>query len=289
MKSAVRKDRGCHSSAWHRLALLLLLTLALPLPAAAQGESLQADTSDREIAIESDFTGARIVVFGAVENSLQPAANSGYYDVIVIIRGPAETVVTREKERVAGIWINGRAEAFVDVPSFYAALSTRPLDEIADEAVLRRQGIEFHPKPQGENQPAVPDNFEKALIGLKKKESLYVVEPFAVAFLGKSLFRGTVLLPANVKVGDYSAQLYLFHDGKLLSQHRTSIVVQRAGLERDLTSLAYNRPWLYGVLSVLTRSHLRSARLEPFQPELRVRPASRREAGPMRPDSRVRN
>lgn len=233
------------------LVLTLALWLASTVPAAAQPrESLQADTSDREIAIESDFTGARIVVFGAVDNSMQPAANSGYYDVIIIIRGPAETVITREKERFAGIWMNGRSEAFVDVPSFYAALSTRPLDEIADESVLRRHGIEFNPKPQGENHPAPPDDFEKALIDLKQKDMLYVVEPFAVVFLGKSLFRGTVSLPANVRVGNYSAQIHLFRDGRLLSQHRTEIVVQKAGFERDLTALAYERPWVYGLLSV---------------------------------------
>lgn len=236
-------------------SLVLVLTLWLLLAASAEAqppESLQADTSDREIAIESDFTGARIVVFGAVDNSMQPAANSGYYDVIIVIRGPAETVVTREKERVAGIWMNGRSEAFVDVPSFYAALSTRPLDEIADEGLLRRHGIEFNPKPQDETNPPPPDEFEKALIDLKRKDNLYIVEPFAVVFLGKSLFRGTVSLPANVRVGNYSAQLYLFHDGKLLSQQRKEIVVQKAGFERDLAALAYNRPWVYGLLSVLT-------------------------------------
>ena len=231
--------------------LAVLLALASQRPSAEPRESIQADTSDREIAIESDFTGARITVFGAVDNSRQEAANSGYYDVIMVIRGPAETVVARKKQRIAGIWMNGRSAAFDHVPSFYAALSTRPLDEILDENALRRHGIEFNPKPQRGDLPPPPDEFENAIIDAKKKERLYVIEPFAVAFLGASLFRGTIKLPAKVRVGTYSADVYLFHDGKLLSQHRTSLFVHKAGIERELTALAYNQPWVYGLLSVV--------------------------------------
>ena len=181
------------------LLTVMLTALALPGVAQAQRETIQADTSDRDIAIGSDFTGARITVFGAVDNSRQPAANSGYYDVIIVIRGPSETVIARAKERVAGIWVNGRSEAFEEVPSFYAALSTRPLDEIADDAALRRYGIEFNPKPQsGEASPA-PDEFENAVIEAKKRERLYLIQPFSVAFLGTSLFRGTIALPTKVR------------------------------------------------------------------------------------------
>jgi len=245
LRRTVLRFLGC-------LIAATLLTAAQPDdPAAAERETIQTDTSDREIAIESDFTGARITVFGAVDNSKQEAANSGYYDVIMIIRGPAETVVAREKERVAGIWMNGRAASFNHVPSYYAALSTRPLDEIADENTLRRYGIEFNPKPQiGDNVPP-PNEFERAIIEAKKRERLYVIDPFAVAFLGTSLFRGTVVLPAKVRVGNYSAEVYLFHQGKLLSQHNSTLRVHKAGIERQLTALAYDRPWIYGLLSVL--------------------------------------
>jgi uncharacterized protein (TIGR02186 family) len=247
--------RSCvPSSPSFRQAVLALALLAASLSGSAAAEenreSIQVDTSDREIAIESDFSGAKITVFGAVDNSRQEAANSGYYDIIIVIRGPSETVVAREKERVAGVWINGRSSSFSHVPSFYAVLSTRPLDEIADETLLRRYGIEFNPKASSGDDVPPPDEFEKAIIEAKKQEQLYLVDPFAVAFLGKSLFRGTVTLPAKVKVGNYSAEVYLLREGKLLNQHNTSLRVHKAGIERELTALAYNRPWIYGMLSV---------------------------------------
>lgn len=241
--------------AFARYVVLVLMALMPPL-AWAQGagetgaESIQVDTSDREIAIESDFSGAKITVFGAVDNSRQLAANSGYYDIIIVIRGPSEDVVARKKERVAGIWVNGRSANFSHVPSFYAVLSTRPLDEIAEESLLRRYGIEFNPKAAVGSSAQPPNAFESAIIDAKRKDQLYIEDPFAVAFLGKSLFRGTVTLPSKVKVGNYSAEVYLLREGKLLNQHNSSLRVHKAGIERQLAALAYNRPWIYGLLSV---------------------------------------
>ena len=218
--------------------------------ARAQTESIEVDMSAHEIAIKSDFTGAEIVVFGAVDGSRQTAAPSGYYDVIMVIRGPVHSVVTRKKERVAGVWVNGASESF-NVSSFYAVLSTRPLDEIASAQTLRWHGIEFNPKPQGADGPPPPDAFEEALVRLKGQQALYVEKPFAVTFLGRSLFRGNITLPTQVAEGQYSAQVYLLQGGKLLSRDDVSLTVQKEGIERVLYTLAYQRPWLYGLLSVL--------------------------------------
>ena len=216
----------------------------------AQTEAVEVDMSAREIAIKSDFNGAEIVVFGAVDASKQPAAASGYYDVIMVIRGPVHSVITRKKERVAGIWVNGESESF-NVSSFYAVLSTRPLDEIVSAQTLRWHGIEFNPKPQGPDGSPQPDAFEEALIRLKGQQALYVKKPFAVAFLGRSLFRGNVTLPTKVAEGQYTAQVYLFQSGNLVSRDEVSLTVRKEGIERILYTLAYQRPWLYGVISVL--------------------------------------
>src|SRR5262245_50311965 len=43
-------------------------------------ESLEADVSARNIAVTSNFNGTEILVFGAVDGSQQPSAESGYYD-----------------------------------------------------------------------------------------------------------------------------------------------------------------------------------------------------------------
>lgn len=230
--------------------LVLAATLFRIAPALAQSESVELDTSTREISIEPDFNGADIVIFGSVDNSKQEAGGSAYYDIVVVIRGPAETVVSRRKERVAGIWLNGASRSFDKVPSFYGVLSTRPISDITDPDTLRRFDIEFDPTPlQEEKTP--PDDFEKALLRIKEREGLYVKEPRGVVFLSRSLFRATIRMPAQVQEGTYTAQIYLFHAGKLLSWDKSLLEVRKAGIERYLHTLALHRPWIYGMLAVL--------------------------------------
>ena len=99
-------------------------------------ETVQADVSTRNVAVTSSFTGTEIVVFGAVDNSRQPGAESGYYDIVVVIEGTPSRVAVRKKARIGGIWLNTRNANYDGVPSYYAIWSTRPLDEIASEATM---------------------------------------------------------------------------------------------------------------------------------------------------------
>lgn len=215
----------------------------------AQNENVELDTSLREISIGSDFRGADIVIFGAVDDSKQEHAGSQYYDIVIVIRGPLETVITRRKENYLGIWVNGESRKFENVPSFYGVLSTKPLDEIADPSVFRRLYIELDPT-SFDKKPIAPDEFEEALIRLKTQQGLYVQHPEGVKFLSKSLYRASLELPIGVAEGDYSVRLYLFHDRKLLSWDQSIVEVKKAGIERYLYTMAYNRPYAYGVLAV---------------------------------------
>src|SRR5215470_13090895 len=58
-------------------------------------EQVEADISARNIPVTASFDGVEIVVFGAVDNSRQPSAESGYYDVIVVIEGVPGRIVAR--------------------------------------------------------------------------------------------------------------------------------------------------------------------------------------------------
>ena len=72
--------------------------------------------------------------------------------------GPRQTLVTRRKERVLGIWVNVDSRAFVDVPSYLAVLSNRPLDDIADAETLRRLqlGLDNYPAAAARSAPTSP-------------------------------------------------------------------------------------------------------------------------------------
>ena len=77
----------------------------------------------------SSFTGTAIVLFGTVEPDT-PASRrrTSGYDLPPPSPARRQTLVTRKKERMLGIWTNVDSRTFVNVPSYLAVLSTRPID-----------------------------------------------------------------------------------------------------------------------------------------------------------------
>ena len=220
-------------------------------------ESVQADVSARNVPVTSSFHGTEIVIFGAVDNSQQPSAESGYYDVLIVVEGVPGRIVVRRKNNVAGLWLNTSSATFDVVPSYYAIASTRPIDEITTEEFRATHGVGFQHlrfmpafgQPQALSTEDLRE-FKQAIIRLKQKQGLYIQDNFRVAFIGKSLFRATIELPANVTVGPFDTRVYLFHDEKLLSQYSVRLNLEREGLERYLHRFAFGSPTLYGLVTV---------------------------------------
>ncbi len=50
-------------------------------------------------------------------------------------------MVTRKKERVLGIWTNMDSRTFVNVPSYLAVLSTRPIEQFATADMIRQMQL----------------------------------------------------------------------------------------------------------------------------------------------------
>lgn len=227
-------------------------------PAPEARETVQADVSSRSVSITSSFTGTEIIIFGAVDNSRQSSAESGFYDVVIVVEGTPTRLVARKKSNV-GIWLNTASITFQSVPSYYAILSTRPLDEIADPIILRDNDIGFEhvrmtPISGWESGVTTGEleDFKSAVIRIKQRERLYVERPVGgVAFIGRSLFRASLELPANVPVGPLVARVYLFREGRLLHTFTSRVMLRREGLEHWLHSFAFGQPLFYGVFTVM--------------------------------------
>jgi uncharacterized protein (TIGR02186 family) len=230
----------------------------LVVPPEIPQEKVEADISTRTLAVTTGFTGHEIVVFGAIDNSQAPQDEAGYYDVVVVVEGTPFPIVARRKSDVGGVWINTSSVNFSSVPSYYAIASTRPIEEIAGPAVLERHAIGFrHIKmvPAGTSGARFKDfelaAFRAAVVRLKKKANLYVTEPEGVTFAGRSLFRSTIALPANVPVGPLVARTYLFRNGEVVSAHIARVTLHRAGIERLVHNFAFVHPMSYGIFAVL--------------------------------------
>lgn len=238
----------------------LLLAFALLLvtsPAPLRAESMLADLSDRAIRITSNFTGSRIVVFGMIQRDGLTVSRAEPYDLVIVVRGKDETLVSRKKERVAGIWINNKSHVYENAPNFYALASNRKLEDIAHQSVLTKLQLGTNTlllpdtfKP-GDPLPTY-DTFREAALRLRREEGLYRDDFSTIVFLEDSdLFRATVDIPANVAVGTYDVSLYLFRGGSLLHSKTQPMTVSKFGFEQITYSLAINHGFVYGLLSVL--------------------------------------
>jgi uncharacterized protein (TIGR02186 family) len=215
-------------------------------------ESVQADVSTRNVPVTSNFAGTEIVVFGAVDHSRQSSAEAGLYDVVIVVVGTPTRLTVRKKGKVVGLWLNTDAITFDSVPSYYAIASTRPLDEVASPEVLKSTGIGFEYVPMelaksAEKRTAADVRaFRQAIVGLKNKDRLYTINEYAVAFIGRSLFRASIDVPANVVVGPFETRVFLFRNGELLSQYNARLELHRQGFEELTYGLAFRRPLIYG-------------------------------------------
>ncbi len=222
-------------------------------------ELVQADVSSRSVGITSGFTGTEIIVFGAVDHSRQSSAASGFYDVVIVVEGTPTRLVARKKNNPLGVWLNSASITFQSVPSYYAILSTRPLDEVADPIILRDNDIGFEhvrmtPISGWETGVSTADleEFKAAVVRIKQRDGLYVERKVGgVTFIGRSLFRASVSLPANVPVGPLVARVHLFREGRLLHTFTSRVMLQREGLEHFLHSFAFGQPFFYGIVTVL--------------------------------------
>ena len=247
--------------------LLLTLLFILLTTSAARTESLIVTLSDRTVDITSNFTGSAITVFGAVRRDASTVPRASDYDVVVTVVGPETDRVTRLKDRVVGIWINRHARTFEDVPSAYTVLSNRPVDEIAHPALLRRFQIGIEqvlPRDEEDEEAAVdaneetpsrgaPDDhvFERAFLRLQREAQVYHEDPAAVSVIDNTLFRARAEFPADVPLGLFDVNVYLFSGGVLLAEERVGILVRKTGFEQYIFRMSQRDQLMYGAIAVL--------------------------------------
>ena len=235
------------------LTLPLALALAsLPQLTGAE-EQIVTGLSQNRVEITANYDGSNILIYGAVKRTAPPPEGPRL-EVIVTVEGPAQPLVLRRKEKVAGIWINQSAVTISSAPSFYAVSTTGPFTEILSHTddlryrislpqVIRAIGITA--------EAADSPDFVEALKRIRMNEDRYHIAIGRVQLLQETLFRADVELPANLSDGNYKVRLFILRGGQVIDRQDRYIGVRKAGMERDLFNLAHEQPLLYGVISLL--------------------------------------
>ncbi|TLP43797.1 MULTISPECIES: TIGR02186 family protein [Cohaesibacter] len=219
-------------------------------------ESIVSDMSDRVIRINSNFTGSQIVVFGMIERDANTVSRGAPYDLVIVVRGWDQNLVSRRKERVVGVWVNTKKRAYANAPNFYVMATNRKLEDIAHPALLSKLQIGsdyllLPPTGIDSSQFSTYDPFREAALRLKRQKGLYRDDLSSITFLNDSMFRSTVDIPANVEVGRYDVTVYLFRGGALLHSQTQPLNVAKSGFEQVTYNLAQKQSFIYGLLCVL--------------------------------------
>jgi uncharacterized protein (TIGR02186 family) len=230
----------------------LLLALVAPLLIAADKPLLVPDISARQVQIRYSFTGAQLLLFGAI---IYPGgrAPSSTADIVVVLRGPVQPILVREKQKIAGIWMNADSNRFRSAPSYYAVASSRPIAELVDErtAAIYEMGLQnLQLSPGGGALPDKERRFEAGLLDLRRRERLYSENPRGVEITDGVLYRATITIPSQVPVGTYTAETFLIDHGRVLAAATRDIQISKSGFERFVALAAHRHDFLYGLVSV---------------------------------------
>jgi len=231
---------------------VLLLLLLAPATLGASKPRLVPDVSQSRIEIRYQFTGVELLLFGAI---LYPGgrAPAEQADIAVVVKGPVQPLVVREKQKVAGIWMNVESARFRSAPSFYAVASSRPLAKLVDDRAaaiyeLGLRNLQLSPGPG--STPEVQRRFESGLVELMQRRGLYVEDPKGVVITDGVLYRGRIRIPAQVPVGNYTAETFLIKDGRVLAGATRDIRIEKLGFERWVAQAANRWSLAYGIVAV---------------------------------------
>jgi len=236
----------------NRLGILFFLALVPMLMGQARPRLVPA-VDQEQIEIIYSFTGADLMVYGAIlyPNGRVPDEP---VDIVVVLKGPEQSILVREKQQRMGIWMNFAQARFRSAPAYYALASARPIDEIVDErtAAIYELGIDsLQLSPASANPQDEAQRFNDGIVELRGRNDLYAEQLGAVEVTEGVLYSARIDIPARVPVGEYTAETFLIQDGRVLAGEVREIQINKSGFERFVATAAAEQGFLYGLAAVL--------------------------------------
>lgn len=229
------------------LALLALLALS-----GARDPILVPEVSQHEVRLRQGFTGTELLLFGAILDPQGTRAGQDY-DIVVVLKGPTQSIVVREKQKVAGMWINAESAEFRSAPAYFAVASSRPIHEIVDDrtGAIYELGLRWlQLSPIGVIDPEQQRRFAAGLVDLQSRAGLYQQVEGGVTISEQVLYQARLSLPSNVPQGTYIAETFAISKGRVVASASSSVEVRKLGFERAVALFAEQQSFLYGLLAV---------------------------------------
>jgi uncharacterized protein (TIGR02186 family) len=230
----------------------LVLAVLAPIVLGQAQPRLVPEVSNSQIEIRYSFTGEELLLYGAI---IYPDGRTpeGVSDIAVVIKGPLERIVVREKQKVFGIWMNVGRTRFRSAPAFYAVASSRPILDMVDErtAAIYELGVgNLQLSPGGGAGTDELRRFEAGLIDLRRRAGLFAEEPGAVRITDGVLYTARISIPARVPIGTYTVETFLIRDRRVIAVAEREIRIEKLGFEGFVARAAERHSLTYGFAAV---------------------------------------
>ncbi len=231
----------------------LLALICLILLTGARDPILVPEISQHEVQVRQGFRGTELLLFGAILTPEGTRAGQDY-DIVVVLKGPTQSIVLREKQRIAGMWINAASTEFRSAPTFFAVASSRPIRQIVDDktAAIYELGLPWlQLSPIGAYEPKEQARFSAGLVDLMQREGLYTEDPHGVKLSEQVLYQARIALPSSVQTGTYTAETFAVTRGRVITSAISKVEVRKQGFERAVADFAEYNGFFYGLLAVV--------------------------------------
>ncbi|WP_020586602.1 TIGR02186 family protein [Desulfobacter curvatus] len=226
---------------------LLLMLICLPgLASAAVPGTVTVTPS--AINIGASFNGIDIKVEGTIPKDA---------DAVVRFKSGEQDVALKEKGKAMGIlWMNMGTVTFHHCPDIFMVATPQSLTKESDQWKGLNLGIpslinQIEITPASGDKTFLFDEFVK----LKSKHGAYASGFGEVAYQTPTNelkpFSAKISIPSGLKPGSYQVEVFTVKDGAVVSKDQTSVDVEETGFPKFLASLAFGKPLLYGIVSVI--------------------------------------
>lgn len=225
--------------------MVLLIGLILPCQAMA------IHVSPEKVLISATYNGEDVFVTGEVEND---------EEAVVQVIGNSSQAEFKQTGKVGGfLWMTVGHLSISHAPSAYLLYLPEKISEMrnSSKSLWQELGIGFESllpgiviEPEVENKAEVFADFLK----LKTHDKLYQMADNAVEYSeapdGEKEFKAKLHIPPKMPVAQYKVRVLRVRDGKVVGQEEGEIHMKEVGFPALISTLAFNRSLLYGILAV---------------------------------------
>ena len=228
------------------LVTFLLMSLAWAGSSPAADKPLRLELATSALKISTFYNGTTLQVSGSLPEDA---------DVILQVSGPKKDVHLKEKGKVAGfLWMNKTDVSLENTPAVYMVYTPKGPTE---QFISPELGVGY--KALSKDITIEPETEDKAFIfgeyvKLMEKSGVYAINEATVSYAepnqGVKNFSATLTIPSKMNAGNYTIEAIAVQDGTAISRVQDNLTLELSGLPAAISSLAYGRPMLFGIMAV---------------------------------------